>query len=65
MLVVTFRNLSDMAPVSDYEYEVWVTTTDGHKKVLEAGTITGHTRADGWRVLLQRLAWWDEREGQP
>ena len=55
MLVLTFRNISEMAPVSDYEYEVWVTRTDGSKHVIKSGLITKHKRADGWEKLVRRV----------
>lgn len=65
MLIVTMKNISALAPVSDYEYVVYVTTQDGRQRILEQGYIKSHTRADGWRTLLRRLVWDDERESQP
>jgi hypothetical protein len=55
MLVVTFQNTSDLAPVSNYDYEVWVTTVEGGKKVLVKGKIDGHIRAEGWEKLVDKL----------
>lgn len=55
MLVITFHNISNLAMVSDYDYEVWVTTRDGGKKVLSSGQIKGHIRATGWEKLVARL----------
>lgn len=55
MLVVTFLNISDMAPISDYKYSVWVTTTEGTKKTLAAGIIRHHVRDEGWEKLVQKL----------
>jgi hypothetical protein len=55
MLVVTFKNISDLAPVSNYDYEVWVTSKDGGKQVLVKGRIHGHIRAEGWEKLVDKL----------
>ncbi len=55
MLVITFQNKSKLAPLSDYDYEVWVTATNGQKKVLAAGEIKQHGRAAGWKVLVQTM----------
>ena len=55
MLVLTFRNTSDLAPTSNYEYEVWVTTTEGKKHVIKSGVVLGHKRANGWQKLVKRI----------
>ncbi len=44
-------NLSQLAPVSDYWFQVWINDTP-----IAAGRVRGHTRADGWRALLRRIA---------
>jgi len=55
MLVVTLQNISQMSEVSDYHFEVWVTTASGGKKLIEVGDVLQHKRSDGWKVLVQRL----------
>lgn len=55
MLVVTLQNMSNMAEVSNYDYEVWVTTTKGTKKFIAVGEIKEHKRSDGWKALVQRV----------
>lgn len=59
MLAVTFRNISDLADVSDYEYEVLV-GGGNHVRVIESGLVTGHVRADGWEELVKRFL--DDRQ---
>lgn len=54
-LTITLRNLSDLAEVSDYHYEVSVNT-----RCIESGYVRGHARSDGWDGLLLKLAY--ERE---
>jgi hypothetical protein len=55
-LVVIVRNVSELAPVSDYEYVVRVGdgTAQGSAEIA-AGRVTAHTRADGWKALIQRV----------
>lgn len=55
MLWISAQNISDMADISDYEYEVCVTTKAGRKKVLSSGVIEGHERDKGWKELMQRV----------
>lgn len=55
-LILILTNVSNLAPVSDYNYEVLV--GDGspeRSKVLEQGFIGSHERAEGWRALVQRV----------
>ena len=55
-LIVTVRNISGLAPVSDYEYKVLVgdgTLMGSH--VISAGQIKEHKRSDGWKALIQRV----------
>lgn len=54
MLAVTFRNISDLADVSDYEYEVLV-GGGGRTWLITTGHVRGHRRADGWEVLVKKL----------
>jgi len=44
------RNVSGLAPVSDYAFEVRI-----NDRVIASGTVTGHWRADGWEALVSRL----------
>ena len=54
MLAVTFRNISNLADVSDYEYQVLI---GGGKRasLIETGFVRGHRRADGWEKLVKRF----------
>jgi len=54
-LYVVFRNISNLAPVSDYEWRV-----QANEVVVAQGTIRGHRRSDGWLELLRKLY-----DGQP
>lgn len=55
-LILVFVNKSELAPVSDYKYEVLVGDgTPSRSSVIAAGRILGHTRTDGWQVLVQKL----------
>ena len=59
MLAITFRNLSNLAEISDYEYRVLVTAGD-ELRIVETGCVRGHARSDGWEQLVRRLL--DTRE---
>ncbi len=55
-LIITLVNVSQLAPFSDYRYEVIV--GDGSEegsKTITYGTIVGHQRDAGWQALVQRL----------
>ena len=55
-LIVVLTNTSNLAPVSDYTYEVLV--GDGTKAgshTITKGTVKGHVRAAGWKVLVGKL----------
>lgn len=54
-LTITLRNLSNLAPVSDYHYEVYINTT-----CIESGFVRSHNRNDGWDGLMLLLG--SERE---
>lgn len=55
-LIVAFVNTSDLAPISDYRYEVLVGDgTYERSQILARGDIKQHCRADGWRALVQRV----------
>ena len=60
MLAITFRNLSNLAEISDYEYRVLVTGGDDQLRIVETGVVRGHARAEGWEQLVRRLL--DTRE---
>ena len=55
-LILVVQNISQLADVSDYNYEVLI--GDGTKAgstSIAHGTIKQHVRADGWQPLVQRL----------
>lgn len=55
-LIVTVQNISQLADVSNYQYQVLV--GDGTLRgsnLIAAGQIEGHKRADGWKKLIQRV----------
>lgn len=55
-LIVVFVNKSELAPVSDYEFTIMIGDgTPSRSHVIASGNVTGHTRSDGWRVLVQKL----------
>lgn len=54
MLAVTFRNISNLADVSDYEYTVLV-GGGNYQRVLETGFVRGHHRSHGWEALVKRF----------
>jgi len=49
-LIIVLRNISKLAPISDYEYTVLINET-----VIEKGIFKRHTRADGWPALAEKL----------
>ena len=55
-LIIVIQNMSGLAPVSDYRYQVLVGdgTVKG-SKILAAGELKGHMRTDGWPALVQKL----------
>ena len=59
MLAITFRNISELAEISDYEYRVLI-GGDDQIEVLETGFVRGHARPEGWEQLVRRLL--DTRE---
>lgn len=50
-LIIMLRNLSNLAPVSDYEY---IVSLNGRHEI-ERGIVRGHVRADGWPALVRQL----------
>lgn len=54
-LILTFRNISGLAPVSDYHVRVLVGDGGPQSQVLLDTYVTEHERALGWPALVQRL----------
>jgi len=55
-LIIVLRNVSSLAPVSDYEYKVMVGDgTPEKSQTLAIGTLSGHRRADGWMALVRQM----------
>jgi len=55
-LIVVIQNISNLAPTSDYTYEVLVgdgTERGSHR--ITGGRVNGHVRADGWIPLVQKV----------
>lgn len=54
MLAITFRNISELADVSDYEYRVIV---GGKRRIylIESGLVKGHSRSKGWETLVRKF----------
>lgn len=55
-LIIAFVNKSNLAPVSDYTYEVLIGDgTASRSKTIARGTLLGHARDDGWRALVRQF----------
>lgn len=55
-LMVILTNRSNLAPVSDYCYEVLVGDgTPENSKTICLGIVAQHVRADGWQELVSRV----------
>lgn len=55
-LIVIVTNISSLAPVSDYNYEVLVGDgTRERSRVIARGQVKGHKRNDGWKKLIERV----------
>jgi hypothetical protein len=54
-LIVVARNISELAPTSDYEYRVVVGDGGPNSTVITSGTVKGHKRSDGWKKLIQQI----------
>src|SRR5690242_17162870 len=50
-LVVIAQNISELAPVSDYDVSVWI-----NERVIWRGKVTGHVRDEGWAELMRKIA---------
>jgi hypothetical protein len=55
MLSITVQNTSNKGELSDYHFEVWISTVFGTKKLIEVGDVIGHTQNEGWEVLIAKL----------
>ena len=55
-LIIVLVNTSGLAEISNYRYEVMVGDgSPARSNIIETGVIEGHVRAEGWRVLAQKL----------
>jgi len=55
-LILIIQNQSNLAPISDYKYDVLVGDgSPARSDVIARGVIIGHTRADGWQTLVRML----------
>ena len=55
-LIVVLHNTTNLAPISDYRYEVLIGDgTASGSVTIERGQVNGHTRADGWDILIGKL----------
>lgn len=54
-LIVVVQNISQLAPVSDYRYEVLVGDGSIRSKTIAKGEVKAHARVDGWKKLVQRV----------
>lgn len=51
MLIVYVQNIKTVNGIADYRYQVNV-----NAEVIAGGKIKKHKRADGWAVLVKRIA---------
>ena len=55
-LIVVLCNVSDLADVSNYTYQVMVGDgTASNSRTIVAGTVLNHTRSEGWQKLVQMM----------
>ncbi len=55
-LILVLTNKSNLASISDYNYEVLVGDgTPERSKTIAAGKLVGHARDKGWQALVQQL----------
>lgn len=50
-LILTFQNITALAPVSDYKVEVFV----NDRRIDGPFLVTGHPRQEGYAALVQRF----------
>jgi len=51
MITIQLTNISDLEPISDYHYNVFI-----NKGLIASGVVLGHHRSDGWPALVKMLA---------
>ena len=51
MLSIYIRNISQLKPISNYDYVVMINAT-----LIASGKVKKHKRADGWAALVKRIA---------
>lgn len=55
-LILIIQNTTQLAPTSDYRYEVLVGDgTPARSHSIASGTIESHVREEGWVALVHRL----------
>lgn len=54
-LIVVLHNISGLAPISSYDYQVLVGDGGPRSTLLASGTVKDHRRDDGWKALVRRL----------
>lgn len=59
-LIIVIQNVTELAEVSDYKYQVLVTTRNTvtgeiGERPIAAGDVKQHPRIDGWEALVRRL----------
>ena len=59
-LIITLQNVSELAPISDYYYQVLVGDGGPRSRVLESGMVKSHHRSNGWEALVR--LWLHSRE---
>jgi len=63
-LIIALHNISRLADVSDYEYQVLVGDCSTERsQTLETGYVRGHRRVDGWAALVAKFV--HSREVKP
>ncbi len=50
MLILKIKNISDLAPTSDYVWHAFI-----NDKMIANGKVTGHYRPDGWKALVEKV----------
>lgn len=54
MLIITLTNMSKLADMSDYKYQVMIGGGNSIR-TIEEGVVIGHIREHGWETLLKKL----------
>ena len=58
-LIIVLKNVSNLAPVSDYKYQVLIGDGGPMSNIIETGKVIGHDRSKGWEELVK--AFMEER----